>query len=284
MTLIKADIIRAVSDRTGFTQKKSRHTVNTLSEIIKSTLESGETIKISRFGKFDIKEKKARRWRSPFSGTVMMLPAKRVVSFKCFKRLKDKINAVKERVKSDKLKKILENHRRWLNSEGQKGQRAVLANAALVEADLYAAYLSRVNLEGADLRGADLAEADLYEANFQDANMVDAVLEWASLDGANLKGATLQGADLRWANLEGANLTGANLRWANFEGANLKGAKLREADLYGTNLRNTDMDGAILTGIKLDYETQINLPKTIFNKYRQTFRVLEWSPALAAPA
>jgi nucleoid DNA-binding protein len=284
MTLIKADIIRAVSDRTGFTRKKSRHTVNTLSEIIKSTLESGEPIRINHFGKFDVKEKMARRWRSPFSGTVMTLPAKRVVSFKCFKRLKDKINAVKERVKSDKLKKILENHRRWLDSEGQKGQRAILAKAALAEADLYAAYLSRVNLQGADLRGADLSEADLYEANLQDTNLVDAILEWASLDGANLQGASLQGADLRWANLEGSNLTGANLRWANFEGANLKGAKLREADLYGTNLRNTDMEGAILTGIKLDYETQINLPKTIFDKYRQTFRVLEWSPTLAAPA
>ena len=71
----------------------------------------------------------------------------------------------------------------------------------------------------------------------------------------------------------------ANLRFANLEGANLKGAKLIEADLYGTNLNNTDMQGSILTKAKVDYETQLNLPKPVFDKYRQTFQVLEWSPA-----
>ena len=299
MTLIKANIIGAVSERTGFTKKKSRHTVNSLIEVIKSTLETGENIKLIHFGKFDIKEKKARRWRSPFTGKIMMLPPRRVVTFKSFKRLKDKINAQpigieieelsrakirtapKGVINPDELKKILDDHRRWLDSKGKSGERALLIYARLVGADLYGVPLSRVNLQGADLREADLVEADLYEANLQDAKMADAILEWASLDGANLKQADLQGANLRWANLEGCNLTGANLRFANFEGANLKGAKLCEANLYGTNLRNTDMEGAILTKIKLDYETQLNLPKPVFNKYRQTFRILEWSPALA---
>ena len=302
MTLTKADIIGAVSERTGFTKKKSRHSVNSLIEIVKSTLESGENIKIGHFGKFDIKARKARPWRSPFTGKFMMLPPRRVVTFKTFKRLKDKINvqpigieqeelsrakiraAHKGVINPDKLKKILDDHRRWLDSKGKSGERALLIYARLVGADFYGVPLSRVNLQGADLREADLAEADLYEANLQDTKMAGAILEWASLDGANLKQADLQGANLRWANLEGCNLTGANLRFANFEGANLKGAKLIEADLYGTNLRNTDMNGAVLTQIKLDYETQLNLPKAIFNKYRQTFQILEWSPALASPA
>jgi hypothetical protein len=48
------------------------------------------------------------------------------------------------------------------------------------------------------------------------------------------------------------------------------------------SMNNTDMQGAILTRIKLDYETQLNLPKPVFDEYRQTFRVLEWSPALSA--
>lgn len=300
MTLIKANIIGAVSNRTGFSKKESRHSVNTLIEIIKSTLESGENIKISHFGKFDIKEKKARRWRSPFTGAEIMLPPRREVTFKSFKRLKDRLNAEPRDIEKSELsqstirttpahlltpvelKKILNDHRRWLKSEGKKGKRANLAYAKLKEADLYAACLSRINLQGADLQGADLSEADLYGANLQDANLVDAILEWASLDGAKLNGADLQGADLRWANLEGTNLTGANLRFANFEGANLKGAKLYEANLYCTKLRNTDMVGAILTKIKLDFETQLNLPKPVFDKYRHTFRVLEWSPALAA--
>ncbi len=300
MTLIKVNIIGAVSDRTGFSKKKSRHSVNTLIEIIKSTLESGENIKISHFGKFDIKEKKARRWRSPFTGAEIMLPRRRVVTFKSFKRLKDRLNPEPRGIekselsqstirttsarllKPGELKKILNDHRRWLESEGKKGKRANLAYAKLKEADLYAACLSRINLQGADLQGADLSEADLYGANLQDANLDDAILEWASLDGAKLQRASFQEADLRWANLEGTKMEGANLRFANLEGANLKGAKLTEADLYGAKLKNTDMQGTILTKVKVDYETQLNLPQAVFDKYRQTFRVLEWSPALTA--
>ena len=300
MTLTKTNIIGAVSDRTGFTTKKSRHSVNALIEIIKSTLESGENIKIGHFGKLEIKEKERRRWRNPRTGAEMILPPKRVVAFKSFKRLKDRINAEPGGICQDDatqtrtraahtgvinpedLKKILNDHRRWLDSEGKSGEKATLIGARMVRADLYGLRLSRVNFQGADLRGADLSEADLYEANLEEAKLNDAILEWASLDGASLKRADLQGADLRWANLEGTNLTGANLRSADFEGANLKGAKLSEADLYGTKLKNTDMQGAILTKIKLDYETQLNLPKPVFDKYRQTFRVLEWSPALAS--
>ena len=299
MTLTKANIIGAVSDRTGFTKKRSRHSVNCLVEIIKKTLESGESIKISHFGKFDIKEKKARPWRSPFTGKIMMLPPRRVVMFKTFKRLKEKINTqpignepqersmVKVRpirtgtLKKDELKKILSDHRRWLDSHGRSGEKAVLSHAALVRADLFAAKLSFVDLQGADLRQALLSEADLYDANLRQANLVDAVLDWASLDYAKLQRASLQRADLRWANLEGANMSGCDLRFANLEGANLKDAKLIGANLYGTNLKNTDFKGAILTKIKLDYETQLNLPKTIFDKYCQTFRILEWSPALS---
>jgi hypothetical protein len=41
------------------------------------------------------------------------------------------------------------------------------------------------------------------------------------------------------------------------------------------------MQGTILDKIKLDYETQLNLPKPVFDKYRQTFQVLEWSPSPA---
>ncbi len=299
MTLTKAHIIGAVSDHTGFTRKKSRRAVNSLIEILKSTLESGQDIKISHFGKFELKPKNSRRWRSPFTGAEMVLPPKRVVAFKSFKRLKDRLNRQPAKICPNNcipvitrphlsgannpcnFNNIIADHRRWLDSDGNRGKKAVLIRAVLVGVDLYGARLSQANFQGADLRGADLSEADLYEADFEDAILADAILAWASLDGANLKWADLQGAELRWANLEGTNLTGANLRFADFEGANLKGAKLCEADLYGTNLKNTDMQGAILKKIKLDSETQLYLPKPIFDKYRQTFEVLEWSPALA---
>ena len=299
MTLTKANIIGDVSKRTGFTRQKSRLSVNQLIEIIISTLESGENIKIAHFGKVDIKEKKARPWRSPFSGHIMMLPARRLVTFKSFKRLKEKVNAqpgglqreehsrAKTRpartgvITRNELKKILTDHRQWLDSHGKSGEKAVLPHAALVRADLYAAKLSFVDLQGADLRQAVLSEADMDDANLRGTNLADALLDWTSLDGARLQRASLQGADLRWANLEGANMSGCNLRFANLEGANLKDAKLTGANLYGAILKNTDLKGAILTEIKLDYETQLNLPTPVFNEYRQTFRILEWSPAIA---
>ena len=299
MTLTKANIARAVSEQTGFSRKQSRHSVNSLVEIIKSTLESGESINIRHFGKFGILEKKARLWRSPFTGRIMMLPARRTVNFKAFKGLRDKINVQPIGTESEELsrpkiraartgvltrnelQKILDDHRRWLDSGGKRGEKAVLTRAALVRANLYAAKLSRIDLQGANLREALLSEADLYEADLRQANLTDAVLDWACLDYAKLQRASLRGADLRWANLEGANLSGCDLRFANLEGANLKEARLIEANLYGMTLKNTDMQGAILTKIKLDYETQSNLPKPVFDEYRQTFRVLEWSPALS---
>ena len=105
---------------------------------------------------------------------------------------------------NEKLKEILERHRKWLNDE-DGGERA-----NLYEANLYGA-----NLREADLREADLREADLYGANLREANLY----------GANLYGANLREANLREANLYGANLYGANLRGANLREANLCEAK-----------------------------------------------------------
>ena len=59
-TLTKAHIINAVIKQNGFTQKKSFETVETILEIIKSTLESGEDVLISGFGKFCVKQKSKR--------------------------------------------------------------------------------------------------------------------------------------------------------------------------------------------------------------------------------
>ena len=115
---------------------------------------------------------------------------------------------------NEKLKEILERHRKWLNDE-DGGERANLYGADLRGANLYGADLRGANLCGADLRGADLYGANLYGANLREANLC----------GADLRGANLYGANLREANLCGANLYGADLREAYLRGANLYGAK-----------------------------------------------------------
>ncbi len=92
MTLTKAQIIEEIRHRNGFTRKKSIEAVETLLEIIKSTLESREDVLVSGFGKFCVKEKNERKGRNPATSSDMMLPPRKVVTFKCSGRLRDKIN------------------------------------------------------------------------------------------------------------------------------------------------------------------------------------------------
>lgn len=92
MTLTKAQIIDAIPEELSISRKKSVEIVETLLEIIKRQMENGEDVLISGFGKFCIKEKKARRGRNPATGGDMMLDQRRVVVFRCSKLLRDKIN------------------------------------------------------------------------------------------------------------------------------------------------------------------------------------------------
>lgn len=92
MALTKAQIIEEVRTKNGFTLKKSTKTVETLLEIMKQTLKSGEDVLISGFGKFCVKDKKERRGRNPATGEVLMLGARKVVTFKSSGKLRKIVN------------------------------------------------------------------------------------------------------------------------------------------------------------------------------------------------
>jgi integration host factor subunit alpha len=92
MTLTKAQIVESIQKQIGFTKKKSVETVETLLEIMKKTLESGDDVLNSGFGKFCVKDKKERRGRNPATGGNLMLKPRRVVTFKCSGKLREKIN------------------------------------------------------------------------------------------------------------------------------------------------------------------------------------------------
>jgi integration host factor subunit alpha len=92
MTLTKADIVESVQHQLNFTKSRSAEVVEKLLEIIKQNLESGNDVLISGFGKFCVKEKQQRRGRNPATGDDMMLEPRKVVTFKCSGRLRDKIN------------------------------------------------------------------------------------------------------------------------------------------------------------------------------------------------
>jgi integration host factor subunit alpha len=92
MTLTKDHLIDVIAKENGFNKKRSIEIVETLLELIKSSLVSGEDVLISGFGKFCVNEKRQRKGRNPATGEDMMLAARRVVTFKCSGQLRDKIN------------------------------------------------------------------------------------------------------------------------------------------------------------------------------------------------
>ena len=92
MGLTKIQIVESIQNQTGFPKNKSSEIVETLLEIIKRTLASGEDVLISGFGKFCVNEKKERKGRNPATGEDMMLASRKVVTFKCSGKLRDRIN------------------------------------------------------------------------------------------------------------------------------------------------------------------------------------------------
>lgn len=92
MALTKAHIIDAIHNQLDLPQKKSTDLVETLIEIIKRNLETGDDVLISGFGKFSVNRKKNRKGRNPATGEDMILLARKVVTFKCSHLLRENIN------------------------------------------------------------------------------------------------------------------------------------------------------------------------------------------------
>ena len=93
MALTKSDIITAVHDL-GFTKKQSVDIIESLLEVIKCNLEKSEDVLISGFGKFSVKDKGRRRGRNPATGEDLILNARKVITFKCSGKLRQKINGI----------------------------------------------------------------------------------------------------------------------------------------------------------------------------------------------
>jgi integration host factor subunit alpha len=92
MALTKGAIIQRVVQETDLPKNKSGHVVEQLLKIIKRTLAAGDDVLISGFGKFCVCDKAERRGRNPATGDDLMLPARRVVTFKCSGKLRDRCN------------------------------------------------------------------------------------------------------------------------------------------------------------------------------------------------
>jgi len=92
MTLTKAQIVEELFSKNIFSKTQPAQVIDTLFKLMKQALQNGEDILISRFGKFSVKEKWPRTVRNPQTGQPMKLPGGKVVTFRCARVLKAKMN------------------------------------------------------------------------------------------------------------------------------------------------------------------------------------------------
>lgn len=90
--MTKADIAEKILAGTGLSKKESVELMEAVFSIMKATLESGETLKISGFGSFIVKQKADRRGRNPQTGEAITIEARRILSFKPSTLLRQAIN------------------------------------------------------------------------------------------------------------------------------------------------------------------------------------------------
>lgn len=112
MTVTKTDLVKSVMERVRFrtkrnkgqqylfpeldftplTKKRATELVDTVFGIMKKRLEKGENVLLTGFGKFQVKFKWARKGRNPQTGREIVLDSRRIVTFKCSNKLREKVN------------------------------------------------------------------------------------------------------------------------------------------------------------------------------------------------
>jgi len=92
MTITKAEMVKILHSNTDLPKEKCGRVVESIFELMKEKLEQGDDVLISGFGKWSVNSKNPRKGRNPQTGEALMLDARRVVTFKCSKKLKESVN------------------------------------------------------------------------------------------------------------------------------------------------------------------------------------------------
>ena len=90
--MTKVSFIDSLAETNSYSRKQSIEITETILEIMKDSLASGEDLLVSGFGKFQVREKPERLGRNPATGDSMMLRERRVVAFKCSQKLRESVN------------------------------------------------------------------------------------------------------------------------------------------------------------------------------------------------
>ena len=92
MALTKKEMVSSLVEQTKLDTQTATRSVEAIIELMKSALASGDDVLVSGFGKFSVNEKDSRKGRNPAPGEEMMLPSRKVVTFKCSGKLRDRVN------------------------------------------------------------------------------------------------------------------------------------------------------------------------------------------------
>ncbi|MGB4598361.1 MAG: integration host factor subunit alpha [Trichlorobacter sp.] len=90
--MTRADIADHIHSTTGLSKKDSVEMLESVFAIMKESLEAGESIKVSGFGNFEVKQKEARQGRNPQTGEAITIEARKVLTFKPSNLLRQAIN------------------------------------------------------------------------------------------------------------------------------------------------------------------------------------------------
>jgi integration host factor subunit alpha len=93
MALTKADFAESLFEELGLNKREAKDMVEFFFEEIKTSLEHGKQVKISGFGKFELRDKKSRPGRNPKTGEEIPITARRVVTFRSGQKLKARVEA-----------------------------------------------------------------------------------------------------------------------------------------------------------------------------------------------
>lgn len=92
MALTKADLVDSIHEKIGFSKKEAADIVELIFDTMKGALTDGDKIKISGFGNFVVREKRARTGRNPQTGQAIEISARRVLTFKPSQVLRSEVN------------------------------------------------------------------------------------------------------------------------------------------------------------------------------------------------
>lgn len=93
MTLTKADLAELLFEQVGLNKREAKDLVEAFFEEIRIALESGDSVKLSGFGNFELRKKSERPGRNPKTGEEIPITARRVVTFHASQKLKSKVEA-----------------------------------------------------------------------------------------------------------------------------------------------------------------------------------------------